>query len=68
MLNAADIAFLKAMVPHHRMAVEMAEKVIDRGLDMRVDALARKIREAQTMEIAKMTAWLTEAGQEAPPM
>jgi uncharacterized protein (DUF305 family) len=62
-LNAADKKFLKEMVPHHKMAVTMANRVITDGQDMRVDALARAIRDGQTKEIAQMTAWLAEVGE-----
>lgn len=62
-LNAADKKFLKEMVPHHKMAVKMAEVVIKEGSDMRVYALARKIRDGQAKEITEMTSWLTEVGE-----
>lgn len=62
-LNAADVEFLKDMVPHHKLAVKMANRVIKKGQDMRVDALARGIRDGQTEEIEKMTAWLAEVGE-----
>jgi len=63
MLNAADKKFLKEMIPHHKMAVKMAQTVIKEGLDIRVDTLARAIRDGQAKEIDKMEAWLKEVGE-----
>lgn len=62
-LNAADKKFLKEMVPHHKMAVKMADAVIMEGSDMRVYALARAIRDGQAKEIEKMEGWLKEIGE-----
>lgn len=62
-LNAADKKFLKEMVPHHKMAVKMADTVIKEGSDMRVDALARAISDGQAKEIEKMEGWLKEVGE-----
>lgn len=62
-LNAADKKFLKEMVPHHKMAVKMADTVIKEGADMRVYALARAIRDGQAKEITQMEGWLKEVGE-----
>jgi uncharacterized protein (DUF305 family) len=62
-LNSADKKFLKEMVPHHKIAVDMAKAVIKDGSDIRVYELARSIRDGQTKEIEKMTAWLADVGE-----
>ncbi len=62
-LNGADVKFLKGMIPHHKMAIEMAEIVIEFGADLRVDGLARAIRDGQTKEITQMEGFLKEVGE-----
>lgn len=60
----ADETFMRAMIPHHRGAVEMAEIVLEHGKDPEARALARSIIASQTAEIEQMEAWLArhEAG------
>lgn len=41
----------------------MADTVIKEGSDIRVDALARAIRDGQAKEIEKMEGWLKEVGE-----
>jgi uncharacterized protein (DUF305 family) len=53
-----DRAFLEAMIPHHRMGVQMAEMVVRHGSDAQVQALAQDMIEVQTREIALMQGWL----------
>jgi uncharacterized protein (DUF305 family) len=64
-LNAADRKFLRLMIPHHKMAIRMADAVAADGSDSRVGMLARKIRTAQTNEIALMERMLKQAGEKS---
>jgi uncharacterized protein (DUF305 family) len=49
-----DRLYLQGMVEHHEGAVAMAQDVVDGGENPAVIALAQKIIEAQTSEIAQM--------------
>ena len=49
--NPTDRAFVKAMVPHHRSAIVMAEIAEDRGQSAFVKQLARDIITTQAAEI-----------------
>lgn len=62
MAKQAEIAFIRAMIPHHEDAVQRAREVILRGATGKVLALARGIIKAQTAEIAEMRAWLVRNG------
>ncbi|MFH7324076.1 DUF305 domain-containing protein [Aeromicrobium sp. JJY06] len=56
---AADIAFARDMILHHRQAIELSENVRRHaGLDERVSASARFIIQDQRNEITTMKAWL----------
>lgn len=55
-LPEGDVAFIDCMVPHHQMAVAMAQHVVERGSADAVKALAGRIIAAQTGEIAAMRA------------
>lgn len=58
--NKADIKFIQDMIPHHKMAVEMATKVLNSGKDEWVAKLARAIISAQNKEIEDMQKWLDD--------
>ncbi|WP_415941952.1 DUF305 domain-containing protein [Streptomyces sp. 067-1] len=64
--NAADIAFAKGMIPHHRQAVEMADLAPDRAQSAEVKKLAADIKKAQDPEIKKLSGWLTSWGEDVP--
>lgn len=49
-----DRLYLQGMIEHHEGAVAMAQDVIDNGENPAVIALAQKIVDAQTSEIAQM--------------
>ena len=65
--NDADVMFARMMYPHHAQAVDMAEMVQGRTGNPDVVALASAIQAAQQPEMDRMTAWLAEWGQPAPP-
>ncbi|MFZ4155586.1 DUF305 domain-containing protein [Streptomyces pseudogriseolus] len=64
--NAADVAFAKGMVPHHRQAVEMADLAPSRAQSAEVKKLAADIKKAQDPEIKILSGWLTSWGEEVP--
>ncbi|NKY15219.1 DUF305 domain-containing protein, partial [Streptomyces somaliensis] len=64
--NAADVAFARAMIPHHRQAVEMAALAPGRAESAQVAKLAEDIRKAQDPEIETMSGWLASWGVEVP--
>ena len=61
--SAPDLAFVRAMIPHHQSAVDMARAVLKHGKDERVKKWANQIIEAQEAEIAEMQGWLKEHGE-----
>lgn len=52
-----DRHFIEQMIPHHEGAIAMAELALERSTRQEVRGLAEDIIEAQTQEIANMTAW-----------
>lgn len=56
----ADVDFARAMIAHHRGAVDMARIVLAFGTDERIRDLANAVVEAQEDEIRMMEAWLAE--------
>lgn len=64
--NAADIAFARSMIPHHRQAIDMAGLVPARSKNPQVIALARQIGQAQGPEVATMRRWLRQWGETQP--
>jgi uncharacterized protein (DUF305 family) len=64
--NAADVAFAKGMIPHHRQAVEMAGLAPERAQSAEVKKLAADIKKAQAPEIETLSGWLTSWGEEVP--
>ncbi|WP_399890522.1 DUF305 domain-containing protein [Streptomyces sp. BBFR51] len=64
--NAADVAFAKGMIPHHRQAVEMADLAPDRAQSAEVKKLAVDIKKAQDPEIKTLSGWLTSWGEDVP--
>jgi uncharacterized protein (DUF305 family) len=52
-----DKAFIDAMIPHHRSAIEMAQVAIRESDNPEIRTLAEDIIEAQTREIAQMQGW-----------
>ena len=53
-----DVAYMKAMIPHHSIAIMTSERALI--ADPRVRKLADEIREAQVREIAEMKALIAD--------
>jgi uncharacterized protein (DUF305 family) len=53
-----DLKYAREMIPHHQMAIEMSEKVIETGLSPEIDKFARKVVETQSEEIQFLQDWL----------
>jgi uncharacterized protein (DUF305 family) len=66
--NDADTAFVTMMVPHHAQALEMSTLAEEHAVDPQVRRLAARIKAAQAPEIATMSAWLAEQGEEPADM
>ncbi|MFI7275458.1 DUF305 domain-containing protein [Streptomyces sp. NPDC049879] len=64
--NAADVAFVQAMVARHREAVALAEAAAPRAESAAVRALAERIAASQGPDVATMTGWLDDWGEDAP--
>ncbi|MFE6366020.1 DUF305 domain-containing protein [Streptomyces sp. NPDC057806] len=64
--NAADTAFAKGMIPHHRQAIEMADLAATRAESAEVKKLAEEIKKAQDPEIKTLSGWLTSWGEQVP--
>ncbi|MGI5262423.1 DUF305 domain-containing protein [Streptomyces angustmyceticus] len=64
--NAADVAFAKGMIPHHRQAVEMAGLAATRASSPQVKEFAAQIKKAQTPEIRTLSGWLTAWHEPVP--
>jgi uncharacterized protein (DUF305 family) len=57
--NAADVAFVEALIPHHRAGIALAEAVAQRP---RTHVLAEAIISTEKDEVTRMTGWLTTWG------
>lgn len=62
--NAADIAYLQMMVPHHKAAIRMAKLVPERTAHQQLRDLAKKIIRVQKHEISHMCDLLAEIGKQ----
>ena len=54
----ADVAFVCGMIAHHMGAISMAETELAHGDNAMAKDMARRIIDAQTVEINGMKAWL----------
>ncbi len=68
--NDTDVRFTQSMLPHHMQASRNATIELATGGDAKVKAIAQRILDTQTAEIAKMQGLLAEfgvsAGQPSP--
>lgn len=64
--NAADVAFVQGMIPHHRQAVDMAGMAAERASSTEVKELAAAIKKAQDPEIRTLSGWLSSWGEQVP--
>ena len=56
--NALDTMFLKMMIPHHQMAVDMADEALSKAEHPELRELAQEIRDEQSSEIKLMQGYL----------
>ncbi|WP_420394377.1 DUF305 domain-containing protein [Acuticoccus sp.] len=61
--NDVDVDFVRAMIPHHQAAVEMAEVLLSHSQDAELRALAEAIVATQQAEIEAMRAMLERLGR-----
>ena len=62
---AADVAFLKALIPHHRDGIALASAAAARSPQART--LAQAIIVTQQDEVVRMSGWLRAWGEAPPP-
>lgn len=60
--SAADVWFVRMMIPHHAQALEMATLAADRAQHPQIAAIAARMKAAQQPEILRFQAWLRERG------
>ncbi len=58
--DATDETFLRMMIPHHQMAVDMSEKALKEAEHPELKDLARQIKDEQSAEIRLMQGYLDE--------
>lgn len=58
--DTTDEMFLRMMIPHHQMAVDMAEKAMKDAEHPKLADLARKIKDEQSAEIELMQSYLED--------
>ena len=63
--NDADVKFVRDMIPHHQMAVKMANEEIAKGDNLEIGKLAVRISQSQEDEITMMKSWLKSRGLDA---
>jgi uncharacterized protein (DUF305 family) len=57
--NAPDFdkEFIRQMIPHHRMAVQMSQMIAKKTTKPQIRNLAKSIIKSQTAEIRQMEQW-----------
>jgi uncharacterized protein (DUF305 family) len=58
--DMTDAMFLRMMIPHHQLAVEMSEEALDEAEHPELEELAQTIIDEQTAEIELMRGYLEE--------
>ncbi len=64
--SAADVRFMRDMIPHHQQALDMSALVADRTSRSTMIELARRIESSQKDEIEFMSQWLAERDEPVP--
>ncbi|MFP4207319.1 MAG: DUF305 domain-containing protein [Wenzhouxiangella sp.] len=64
--SAADVRFMRDMIPHHQQALDMSALAPGRSQSRELLDLARRIETTQLDEIEFMEQWLVERGEEVP--
>ena len=62
----ADTRFMQRMIPHHSQALAMTALVKDRSTNQDVTLLAQRIDVSQKDEIAQISRWLRDRGEQVP--
>lgn len=65
--NAADVRFVRMMIPHHQQAIQMAGLAPQRAGSAGVIAVAERIRGTQQPEVDVLTGWLRDRGLTIDP-
>lgn len=63
--NDSDLKFIRDMIPHHQMAVDMAAREYHDAKSPEVKEWARAIWAGQKDEIEKFRKWLADRGLSA---
>lgn len=58
--NDQDADFVRKMIGHHEMAIEMADEEVSGGSNQEVIDLAKSIKKSQQAEINQMKKWLSD--------
>ena len=61
--SAADVAFVRGLIPHHQAGIALAREVAKRPANQ---TLAEAIIVTQQDEVVRMTGWLAAWGESAP--
>ena len=64
--SAADLRFMRDMIPHHQQALDMSALAPERSQSHALLDLARRIETTQLDEIEFMERWLVERGEPQP--
>ncbi|MCC5855180.1 MAG: DUF305 domain-containing protein [Idiomarina sp.] len=64
--SAADVQFMRDMIPHHQQALDMTVLLADRTSSNEMMELAARIERTQKDEIEFMKQWLSERGEDVP--
>lgn len=59
----ADVDFARAMIPHHRGAIDMAKTELQYGKDPELRKLAQEVIDSQEKEVAFLKTWLEKNGK-----
>lgn len=65
--NAADVAFMSGMIPHHAQAVIMTGWAPSHGASPALQLMCERMLVSQRDEIKFMRTWLLDRGQPVPP-